>query len=431
MKRPLYRLTAEPRFDFALSHTGLWFDKFCNQWCRDSQKTELAAWSLKAFSEGQGKDRRDINPKLDWIHTVTRPATAKHPVGDPQLITEHATRLANLARALGGQALVFKTTSRLATGLGREHPIENGFAWHPVLGTPYLPGSSVKGLVRAWLEGAWSDQSVEPADFHRIFGSDYRQGSAQHERKQALSSQISSVLFLDALPTKPVQLKADVMTPHYGDYYQAKKDPDGNPIPPADWLSPNPIPFLTVAHDQLFQFALAPRTASAPDQADCSAATQWLEAALTWLGAGAKTAVGYGRFTRDTAAEAKLEADRQAAQQRANEERIASEKKASLEARLATLSPLAQKLEQTALAKNWDTDKNAFAAQSVIEDWLSRLEAEPERDAIARLRQLVDHHFPGLLANPDKTEGKKAKPAFKERQRLFAKRLNALLTRTT
>ncbi|MCZ7635035.1 MAG: type III-B CRISPR module RAMP protein Cmr6 [Verrucomicrobia bacterium] len=79
------------------------------------------------------------------------------------------------------------------------------------------------------------------------------------------------------------------MTPHYGAYYAGKG-------PPADWLSPNPIPFLTVAPDQLFQFVLAPASRAA--QLDCTTAAQWLTDALAWLGAGAKTAVGYGRFVR-------------------------------------------------------------------------------------------------------------------------------------
>jgi|GEM_PF-218013 len=429
MKRPLYQPTVEPTFSFDKSHTGLWFDKFCNQWCRDSKKTGLHAWSLKAFSEGEGKDRHDFNPKLDWIHTITQAATAEHPVGDPQLITEHTTRLADLARTLGGQAILFKTTSRLATGLGREHPIENGFAWHPVLGVPYLPGSSIKGLVRAWLEGDWCDQPIEPTVFHRIFGSDIRKDSDRHNRAQVLQSQVGSVLFFDVLPAAPVQLKPDVMTPHYGDYYGGKKYDEENLTPPADWLSPNPIPFLTVAPGQLFQFAVAPRTRSVQDRADCEAAAGWLQAALLWLGAGAKTAVGYGRFVGDADAEAKIEADREAARKRAEADRIASAKKAAFEARLATLSPLARELEQAAIDGNWDTDKNAFAAQGVIEGWLDRLEDQPQPDAIGRLKELVEHHFPGLLASPDKTEGKKKKFVFKERQRNLAKRLIALMHR--
>lgn len=412
MKRPLYQNHAAPDQRPATAHTGLWFDKFCNQWCLNEKKTGLEAWSLTAFSTGQGRSRQDFNPKLDWIRTVTA-----QKVGDSTLLAEQTSRLADLARALGGQALVLKTTSRFATGLGREHPIENGFVWHPVLGVPYLPGSSVKGLVRAWLEGGWSDQPPEPEAFHRIFGSDYRPGTALHDREHNLPNQCGTVLFFDALPILPVQLKADVMTPHYGDYYKGKS-------PPADWLSPNPIPFLTVAPGQLFQFALAPATPDA--RADCETAIQWLTDALEQLGAGAKTAVGYGRFVRDPTAETKLATERQAEREKAEAARREAAEKAAFEASLANLSPLAQELRKVARDQKWEDDSSAFKRPGVRENWMARLEADPQPDAIQYFGELIEKHDKGILQNPDRKEGKKNKPAYKDTSIAIAKRWLAL-----
>jgi len=40
------------------------------------------------------------------------------------------------------------STAPFTTGLGIEHPLENGFAFLDPYGLPYLPGSSVKGVVR-------------------------------------------------------------------------------------------------------------------------------------------------------------------------------------------------------------------------------------------------------------------------------------------
>jgi CRISPR-associated protein Cmr6 len=57
--------------------------------------------------------------------------------------------------------------------LGNPHPVEKGFLWHPTLGTPSLPGSGVKGLVRAWVE-AWMPFDGYQArldTFFRYFGS--------------------------------------------------------------------------------------------------------------------------------------------------------------------------------------------------------------------------------------------------------------------
>ncbi|MBC7324033.1 MAG: type III-B CRISPR module RAMP protein Cmr6, partial [Moorella sp. (in: Bacteria)] len=106
---------------------------------------------------------------------------------------------------------------------------------------------------------------------------------------------VGSVLFFDALPAGPIKVQADVMTPHYAPYYQ----PQGAPQPPGDWFDPVPIPFLTVAPGQPFFFALAPRRPGCQeDGRDCALVLQWLEEALAGIGAGAKTAAGYGRFTR-------------------------------------------------------------------------------------------------------------------------------------
>ncbi len=60
---------------------------------------------------------------------------------------------------------------------------------------------------------------------------------------------------MDGLPTTFPQLDLDIMNPHYGDYYQKKKDNKGNPIPPADYLNPVPVTFLAVATGQRFSFA--------------------------------------------------------------------------------------------------------------------------------------------------------------------------------
>ena len=76
------------------------------------------------------------------------------------------------------------------------HPVENGFAWHPTLGMPYLPGSSIKGLVRAWAR-EHAEDSPAPDTMTRLLGGPGRAGS---------------VCFLDAVPTAPAQLEADVIS---------------------------------------------------------------------------------------------------------------------------------------------------------------------------------------------------------------------------
>ena len=256
MKRPLYDLAAGQLTHRApQGHAGLWFDKFCDTWRIDN-----SVWTMKGTSD---KD----NPKLQWIKDV-----CGSPVGKPEQIKEYAWRLVRLVNRRGGCIEAFKTESRFVTGLGHSQPVENGLAWHPTLGTPFLPGSSIKGLVRAW---AAAELGPDKGSLERLFG--YRDS-------------VGSLCFLDAVPTAPVQLEADIMTPHQAGWN--KKDP------PGDWRSPTPIPFLVTANQTPFLFGIVPRRAVEAD-GDLDTVSGWLRFALEWWGGGAKTAVGYGRFHHD------------------------------------------------------------------------------------------------------------------------------------
>ncbi len=300
MTLPLYHAASEsPPRRAVRAHAGLWFDKFCDRWTRD--------WSMSADREGRGS-----NPKLDWIGTVTTGV-----VGEPDLIEETAHRSARLAKRRGGQWMVFSTESRFVTGLGRSHPVENGFAWHPTLGTPYLPGSSVKGLVRAWTK----QEQTEKEKIDLLLG---KQNS------------VGCLGFMDALPIGPVQLEADVITSHYAAWSASE--------PPGDWRSPTPIPFLVTAPETSFLFAVVPRRHVSDD--DMVLVASWLSDALEWTGAGAKTAVGYGRFYRDDEKEqvlqrrfAELEQDRH---EHIRHEREARER----EELLASLSPVHREIQE-------------------------------------------------------------------------------------
>jgi len=236
------------------ANTGLWYDKFFNKWTVTAND-----WKL------------DAPTKQKWINTV-----AAKPCGDRKLLAEHHKRITELTEQLGGGYRIYSNVYRFVSGLGREHPVENGFAWHHTLGTPFLPGSSVKGTLRAFLT-TWAN--IPEAEITGIFGS--RDSRTQHS--------VGSVVFLDAIPVAPPTLKADVMTPHYDPYYQ-------NDEVPGDWHSPIPIPFLTVAPGAKFLFAVLPRTTAGADKADCEKILNWLSDALETSGAGAKTAIGYGRF---------------------------------------------------------------------------------------------------------------------------------------
>lgn len=265
-------------------NTGLWYDKFCDRW-----DTGFAGISASSKTEE--------SPKLDWIDSVIFPRRAdgvpdrtKPAVrgGDPDLLAETARRREALAKAQGGVCLEFILESRLLTGTGRPHPVENGMAWHPTLGVPFLAGSGVKGVLRSWVRQA-ADATPDLID--TLFG------PPSDEKLHVGALQV-----LDALPVEPVLLAAEIITPHTGPWNQI--EPDAKRVQnlddaPADWHSPVPVPLLAVESDVRFQFILLPGTGPVPKagwEATLARCQQWLSDALRDLGAGAKTTSGYGRF---------------------------------------------------------------------------------------------------------------------------------------
>lgn len=320
MSLPLYRAAATRRRDPG-GHAGLWFDKFCDRW-----RIEKSTWTLK------GDDRN--NPKLAWIKTLTGGT-----VGEEPQVREAALRLAALVDSQHGRWEVFTTASRFVTGLGRSHPVENGFAWHPALGTPYLPGSSIKGLVRAWAK-----RDVDPKPdgqvVERLLGSPRRAGS---------------MCFLDAVPVEPVRLEADVITPHYAGW-----DTDD---PPGDWRSPMPIPFLVTAPNTPFLFGFVPRCPTPTP--DLNSVSDWLMSALAWAGAGAKTAVGYGRFEAANERTNDLK-NRLHDRDRARHALIRAERAAVEQAkRMAALSPVEREIEELLVNRQ---DRHAAEVVVIIQE---------------------------------------------------------------
>lgn len=207
-----------------------------------------------------------------------------------------AVRQRLLCEAVGGRCMTLTTEASLVTGAGLSHPVENGFTFHPTTGLPYLPAAGVKGLLRAWTE-VWAGLSDE-ARRERValwFGALKGEDSQTEDAAGAL-------VFFDAVPADRVTLGRDVLTPHMGGWYeQGDRLDTGNftTVAPGDWHSPVPSPFLVLKKGARLQFGIAPRLTgqAAHDERARAAVGEALEAlkeALAWIGAGAKTAAGYG-----------------------------------------------------------------------------------------------------------------------------------------
>lgn len=238
------------------------------------------------------------------------------------------------------------TQYRLVVGLGADTVLETSITLDRMHGFPIIPGSALKGLTRTlaltqlaetlgvyvldpetyqqrkqrqppqntpleYLEeileseqSAWAkllahlkqDDAVQ--NNAPIRNMDVQQLAAD-ERVQTFRQvfgflgEAGRVVFYDAVPTASPTFAVDIMNVHYPDYY---RDSEGG-SPPSDDQNPQPVSFLTVEKGTTFQFAVGPRhPEDSDDQNAAGEARSWLETALETIGAGAKTAAGYGIF---------------------------------------------------------------------------------------------------------------------------------------
>ena len=272
MVAPLYNGMDVPLKKPEEAHSGLWFDRFFNRY--------EANWTFR--KEGA---ESDTPAKAEWIKSMSGP------VGQSDHLDRFIKRQYNLVKQLHGTSQRYTTDWHFVTGMGNSHPVENGFSWHPTLGVPYIAGSAVKGLVRAWVE-LNEDKLLDDDKAARLkswFGT---------EKKDDVAEQAGDFIFFDAIPAQRPSLIADIMTPHMGKWYSdGDENRDLKPEAlPADWHEPIPVTFLAVKQAQ-FIFSITPRKVQ--QQTQLTEVFKALEQALEWLGAGAKTGAGYGYMTQD------------------------------------------------------------------------------------------------------------------------------------
>ena len=224
---------------------------------------------------------------LDKPHPLLRWAAERKLGQQATLVRDVAARRARALEALRaqGQAVTRLRADpdwRLAVGLGnRANAHEIGLSLHGSYGWPVIPGSSLKGLAAAWATASGADED----EVRQILGSP-RPSCGQHKTAGAARG---TVCFLDAIPAgRPVTVTVDVLTPHVKPYYDSTAaDSRKTPVPPAEYHNPVPVNFLTVGG----AFAVA---LYGPDEDHVNRAADWLIEAGDKLGAGAKTAAGYG-----------------------------------------------------------------------------------------------------------------------------------------
>jgi CRISPR-associated protein Cmr6 len=316
--------------EFKDASPALRFGMYLKLWGINRRSNALLWTTHDLDYEVRGQDRRErevrYENKTDALKQSSR-LTDMDKAANESL----ALRQSAVAGTLPSERLLRLEAQAIApftTGLGNEHPLENGFAFLNPYGLPYLPGSGVKGVLRQaareLASGEWGETHGWSADklyslavgedlirlsmIDVLFGLESQEGSQQHVR--------GALSFWDVIPQiAGDSLLVEIMTPHQSHYYQQKAQ--AGSTTPHDSGQPNPICFLTVPPGSRFTFHVvcdeqhlrrltSEKNSNAPDLL-AQGETHWkkllesaFQHAFQWLGFGAKTAVGYGAMKRVT-----------------------------------------------------------------------------------------------------------------------------------
>lgn len=323
-----------------------------------------------------------------------------------QLGASVAARQRALAQDCDAYVRVGRSTSPFSTGLGNEHPVENGFAFLAPYGMPYLAGSGIKGVLRRAAECLLEDGDTRfsAAAVNGLFG--------VQEVKEPGDARRGALAFWDCHPQMPGRaLTVEVMTPHYSHYYGTGKSDDGHATP-HDAGQPNPVPFLAVPTGAEFWFVVTCDERRLPEGLGDGRWKALLDAAFDfafdWLGFGAKTSVGYGAMRHDEAVERRHREAQE--QQQAEQARQAA--RAEMTAAMLSIADFTEQMQTRAAqlvggrrdnpngkyqelaanlarrareAADWTREERASAA-AAIEEWLPRVVNVDMRDVRRKLR---------------------------------------------
>ncbi len=260
-----------------LAHPGLLFDRYFPCWSKRSGNIAL--------------DRPVSNSLQKYCNRFN---TLKNKPWFLEKLSRIHEGLQGIVQENKGREIEFRLTGPLAIGLGLDHPTENGFVFDRACGVPFLPGTSIKGLCRAWARACGKERHVED-----IMGADNEPFTR------------GSVVFLPAYPATWPMLGMDCICNHHFDYYNMPYDKRGflrGDYPcPLDIESPVPIYHLALRAETKFVFRIMCLDKGASYLLDRTEAL--LAEALEYYGIGARTAVGYGTMEPEKPVEGKWEVE--------------------------------------------------------------------------------------------------------------------------
>lgn len=251
--------------------------------------------------------------------------------------------------------------NRLLIGLTGNAALETGCSLSRNYGMPYIPGSSVKGIARAWANQHLVGDSDE---LEQLFGT---ADSEQPYRVSGLVTFHDAWWIPDPVKKEHKPFVLDVVTTHHPDYYNGKKI-DGEQVGPSDKDSPIPNHLLAVQGSFLFVLEGEP--------AAIELCQTLLEKALANNGIGAKTAAGYGYMKVDPALMQRLldeyekrlspeeREHRQTEAQRRIEQQLEAAAKAELE--------MPPSLIISVINEKYQTQRDNQSFRDKVEAWIDR-----------------------------------------------------------
>lgn len=256
-----------------------------------------------------GNDKYEPEVAQDRSRLVAAAAKAK--TAAAKILKQHHIRQAEYCQAMekaGWKTCIVhaRLTAPFVSGLGAAHPTETGLVLDHTSGMPYIPAAGQKGVLRIahlinslkngddWLsKELLLERGIIDAKMNWLEDDASKTLFGSGGNNDALAGQLT---ILDAYPVTPPDLGEDILNPHFKDYYEGKRGPTED-------QSPVPIKFLVVKPGAEFVFRVLlrhPFAIHAGDQQQeklVGIIKKNIQRAVTEVGMGAKTALGFGRFS--------------------------------------------------------------------------------------------------------------------------------------
>lgn len=210
--------------------------------------------------------------------------------------------------------------ARLAINLSDGMIQNGGICLDRIFGSPYIPGSAVKGVCRHLALQRLRQKQLTLEQFQQLFGtadSDFTKTGELSSWRECISptqkNVRGSICFWAAQPLTTAHLEVDITNVHYPNYYQTGTVAELKKEQPR----PNFFPVVRAGTEFAFFLSVNDQCKGAEDRQQLlDKAVKILQDAIALSGMGAKTGAGYGWFTDLTE---QRESERQEAERKRQE----------------------------------------------------------------------------------------------------------------